>query len=85
MRGSKLLMPPCAPERKAKLRHDSPVRSMSPSVNASAVKPDHRGFNAASRNDRNRRYLAVAARSGEGPFTYRLQTPNHRALQTVVC
>jgi hypothetical protein len=31
------------------------------------------------------RYLAVAARSGEGPFTYRLQTPNHRALQTVVC
>jgi hypothetical protein len=32
----------------------------------------------------NRRYLAVAARSGEGPFTYRLQTPNHRALQTVV-
>jgi hypothetical protein len=31
------------------------------------------------------RYLAVAARSGEGPFTYPLQTPNHRALQTVVC
>jgi hypothetical protein len=29
--------------------------------------------------------LAVAARSGEGPFTYPLQTPNHRALQTVVC
>jgi len=36
-------------------------------------------------NVRNRRYLAVAARSGEGPFTYPLQIPNHRALQTVVC
>jgi hypothetical protein len=42
-------------------------------------------FSSGRVNGRNRRYLAVAARSGEGPFTYPLQTPNHRALQTVVC
>ena len=39
----------------------------------------------ARMNGRFPRILAVAARSGEGPFTYPLQTPNHRALQTVVC
>ena len=42
-------------------------------------------FDTDLTNGRIRRYLAVAERSGEGPFTYPLQTPNHRALQTVVC
>jgi len=45
--------------------------------------PLNHGYQIAS--VRFRRYLAVAARSGEGPFTYPLQTPNRRASQTVVC
>jgi hypothetical protein len=33
-------------------------------------------------NGRNRRNLAVAARSGDGPFTIRFPDLHHRAMQT---
>ena len=38
-------------------------------------------FPAGSANGRNRRILAVAARSGDGPFTIRFADLHHRAMQ----
>ena len=40
-------------------------------------------FHCCLANGRLRRYLAVAARSGEGPFTYPLRTETVQSLQRV--